>query len=323
MSLQHAAKHLASKGRGPDTELIHMTKGEINSLQTLAKANGGSLTINPHTGLPEAGFLKNMLPMIAGAAAMYFTGGAAAPLIGGLSNAATIGLGIGGLETARTGSLQKGLMAGLGAYGGAGLAGGLMAAGTSGATSAIGASAEKAGEEAAKNAAAQHAAQEAAATEAAKLGAPGIYSNPAISSEVMQQSAREAAANAYLPTAAESAALNSPLTTGISGLGTEAGRSAFGNAVINGGSTVGKLGLAAAAPIVGSALTKTRSAIEGDKSDGVMPQRLVYNPGTTNPATNTITPPPQPDVPGYGNLGQDFGKQQNYFPYAGYQNITA
>jgi len=59
MSLEQAAKHLAAHGRGPDTELVHMTKGEINSLQTLAKANGGSLTINPHTGLAEAGFLSN------------------------------------------------------------------------------------------------------------------------------------------------------------------------------------------------------------------------------------------------------------------------
>ena len=39
MSLQLAAKHLASKGRGPDTELVHMTRGEIAGLQALAKFN--------------------------------------------------------------------------------------------------------------------------------------------------------------------------------------------------------------------------------------------------------------------------------------------
>ena len=53
-----AAQHLASYGRGGDTELVHMTKGEIKGLQALALAHVGSLTINPNTGLAEAGFLK-------------------------------------------------------------------------------------------------------------------------------------------------------------------------------------------------------------------------------------------------------------------------
>jgi hypothetical protein len=96
----------------------------------LALAHGGSLTVNPQTGLPEAGFLKNLLPTLIGAGLMFATGGAAAPGLFGLSNAATIGLGIGGVQALRTGSLRKGLMAGLGAYGGAGLMGGVMGAGT-------------------------------------------------------------------------------------------------------------------------------------------------------------------------------------------------
>jgi hypothetical protein len=121
MSLQLAAKHLASHGRGKDTELIHMDKGEIASLQQIAKANGGSLTINPHTGLPEAGFLSAMLPMIAGAA---LTG-----LSGGVINPMTAGFMVGGLRTAQSGSLKKGIMAGFGAYGGAGLAESFGAAG--------------------------------------------------------------------------------------------------------------------------------------------------------------------------------------------------
>jgi hypothetical protein len=123
MSLQHAAKHLAAHGRGKDTELIHMDKGEIASLQQIAKANGGSLTINPHTGLPEAGFLSAMLPMIAGAGLM---------LIPGMQAMGAAGI-VGALQTARTGSLKQGIMAGLGAYGGAGLAG---SAGTAGASQA-------------------------------------------------------------------------------------------------------------------------------------------------------------------------------------------
>jgi len=58
MSLKHAAQHLSAHGRGPDTTLVHMSKSEVKSLNDLAMAAGGHLTINPHTGLPEAGFLK-------------------------------------------------------------------------------------------------------------------------------------------------------------------------------------------------------------------------------------------------------------------------
>lgn len=144
MTYKHTAKGLASLGRGPDTELVHMTKGEIHGLQKLAMSQGGTLTINPHTGLPEAGFLSSILPMVAGAAAMYFTGGAAAPWIAGMSNAAVIGAGIGGATTLATGSLKKGLMAGLGAYGGAGLAGGIAAAGTGALSAEAGAAAPSA-----------------------------------------------------------------------------------------------------------------------------------------------------------------------------------
>ena len=120
MSLHIAAKHLASKGRDGDTELVHMTKGEIRGLQGLALAAGGSLSINPDTGLVEASFLKRLLPMIAGAGLMMIPG-VGAPLAAGM---------VGGFETLRTGDIGKGLMAGLGAYGGAGLAQGLTTAGT-------------------------------------------------------------------------------------------------------------------------------------------------------------------------------------------------
>ena len=74
MSLQAAAQHLASRGRGPDTTLVHMAPQEVAGLQALAKAHGGTLTINPETGLAEAGFLKNLLPAILGAALTATTG---------------------------------------------------------------------------------------------------------------------------------------------------------------------------------------------------------------------------------------------------------
>jgi len=119
MSLHVAAKHLASRGRNGDSTLVHMSPGEVKGLQALAMAHGGSLSINPDTGLVEASFLKNLLPMIAGAALTPFLGPMGA------------GLAMGGFETLRTGDIGKGLMAGLGAYGGAGLAGNLASAGTS------------------------------------------------------------------------------------------------------------------------------------------------------------------------------------------------
>lgn len=108
------AQELRDQGRGEDSMLVHMTPEEVNSLQGLAMAHGGSLTINPETGLPEAGFLKKLLPTILGAA--LAATGVGAPLAAGLVAAGSV---------AKTGSLKKGLMAGLSAYGGASLAGGL------------------------------------------------------------------------------------------------------------------------------------------------------------------------------------------------------
>lgn len=132
MSLHNLAKELQKKGRGDDRMLVHMTPKEVAGLQAIAKAHGGSLTVNPDTGLVEAGFLKNIMPMVIGAGLTAATGGAAAPWM--------IGLGYGALETARTGDVGRGLMAGLGAYGGAGLAGmaGVGAAGAGGAGAGAG-----------------------------------------------------------------------------------------------------------------------------------------------------------------------------------------
>jgi hypothetical protein len=135
MSLHTLANHLQSAGRGEDKVLVHMTPKEVGGLQSLAMAHGGSLTINPETGLPEAGFLSSILPMIAG----FALGPAGMGItIGGLSSAASAGLVSGALSTVMSGSLKQGLMAGLGAYGGAGLGQGLMAQGAQGAAGAAG-----------------------------------------------------------------------------------------------------------------------------------------------------------------------------------------
>jgi hypothetical protein len=94
-----------------------MTPGEVKGLQAIAMAHGGSLTTNPQTGLPEAGFLSSILPMIAGIALAPATGGASLGITQAWQTAALVG----GLTGLATGSLKKGLLAGLGAYGGAGI----------------------------------------------------------------------------------------------------------------------------------------------------------------------------------------------------------
>jgi len=119
--MNQTAQGLAALGRGPDTQLVHMAPGEVRSLQQLAMAHGGSLTINPETGLPEAGFLSSLLPMLIGGGLTVASGGALSPLMAGLITGGGYGL--------ATGSLKKGLMAGFGAYGGAGLGSALAGAG--------------------------------------------------------------------------------------------------------------------------------------------------------------------------------------------------
>lgn len=114
---------LASLGRNGDSVLVHMNPTEVAGLQSLAMSQGGSLTINPHTGLPEAfslgGFFKSLLPMFVGAA----TGGAGMPLWAGIAAGAATG------AVTNKDPLMGALTGGLGGYGGFGLGQGLFAAG--------------------------------------------------------------------------------------------------------------------------------------------------------------------------------------------------
>jgi hypothetical protein len=131
MSLHKFAEQVASQGRGDDSLLVHMTPDEVQRLQAFAEANGRSLTINPTTGLPEAGFLSDLFKAVAPIALGAFLGPAGMGIsFGGLSSALSAGIATGGITTLATGSLSRGLMAGLGAYGGAGLGESLMGAGT-------------------------------------------------------------------------------------------------------------------------------------------------------------------------------------------------
>lgn len=271
MSLQLAAKHLADKGRGPDSTLVHMSMDELRSLQDLAKAHGGAITINPDTGLPEAGFLSSILPMLAGAA--LTATGVGAPIAA---------LMVGGGMTAATGSLKKGIMAGLGAYGGAGLGAGLMGAGAE----TLGATANAMGVPVATGAGSQTA---MLAAQNQGFGQAGL--------EALGQSAATApGASGFVNTPIES------MTSGAMGLTEAGGREAF---MRNIGGTKGLLisGGAALAPML----------MGGDQqaqAPGIKPTTpttpLQFNPGRVGPT-------PAPDVPGYGNQGQNFGREQRYF----------
>jgi hypothetical protein len=106
------AESLASQGRYGDSMLVHMNPIEVAGLRAAAQKMGGDLTTNPQTGQPEA-----FLPFLLG---MGLQG------LGMSALGAGIATGIG--TAAITGDLGKGALAGLGAFGGAGIGEGLGAA---------------------------------------------------------------------------------------------------------------------------------------------------------------------------------------------------
>jgi len=130
MSILNATQLVQAQGRGNDTQLMHVTPSEVQALQGIAQLHGGSLTRNPQTGLPEAGFLENILPTIVGIGVGFAT---ANPMLGAAA--------AGALGYGTSGSLEKGLIAGLGAFGGASALGSLAGVGAAGAagTGAVGA----------------------------------------------------------------------------------------------------------------------------------------------------------------------------------------
>lgn len=216
MSLQIAAQHMASRGRGPDTQLVHMAPQEVAGLQALAKAHGGSLTINPDTGLPEAGFLSSILPTVIGAGLSIASGGTLTPLMSAMM--------VGGGYGLATGSLSKGLTAGLGAYGGAGLGSALAGAGATQGLMAEGAAAQAAMGEAAnaKDILLARGADTAAAS-------PGMFGNAAANMKNAQ--------------------------AGLAGLTSEAGRGAF-MGQIGGGKGLMQAGMMAASPMLAAPVTQ-------------------------------------------------------------------
>jgi len=202
--MKELAQGIASLGRGPDTELVHMTKGEIAAMQRLAMANGGSLTINPHTGLPEAGFLSSILPMLATAVASYFGGPMAGAAVGGA---------LGAVTNKRNPLLGAGLGA-LGGYGSGNISNMLTGAGETVANTANTEMANTLGQKAAETAVPNEVArmvstnpefanmgmtpQEYAALAEKTGGVSGLSSTPE-EIAALQNSARVYAANAYVP----------------------------------------------------------------------------------------------------------------------------
>lgn len=224
MSLHVLANHMAAHGRGPDSMLVHMSPQEVQSLQELAMKNGGSLTINPQTGLPEAGFLDSILPVIAGIAL--------GPAGFGLLSAGMAGAAVGGVTALATGSLEKGLMAGMGAYGGAGLGEALMGS-AAGATTA--------------ELAAKSAVEDQSMAEASRLAGKEIAAQTPF-----QQ-----------------------ISTGVQGLGTEAGRTGALDAV-GGGMGALKYGAAAIAPIMADQMVQTTTQAPSTNTGYI--RQKVYDP---------------------------------------------
>ena len=265
MSLAVLADHLASKGRNGDTMLVHMTPEEVHGLHALALAHGGQLTINPETGLPEANFLKKMLPMIAGMALNFIAPGVGTAIGGmlGVSGAVGTGIAVGGLTGLATGSLKQGIMAGLGAYGGAGLAEGLIGASSAGASTA--------------------------AAEAAKAASEQLVRDNAMAASVGADLVTGSAADKFVQDAASKAYSNfaaQPLMAQAKG--------SFGALKDAGGlSSLLRPAMAAAAPVVADAMVPTTTAMPtGQRYQGTI------RPYRFDPYTRTWTAQPTyPAVP--------------------------
>lgn len=319
MSLKHAAQHLAAHGRGDDKVLVHMTHGELKSLNDLAMAHGGHLTINPHTGLPEAGFLKAMLPMVIGAGLAAATAGTSMAL-----SPAMAGLIVGGGYTAATGSLKQGLMAGLGAYGGAGMGSSLAASGTATGTNLANAEATAAGttgaeaEVAKQNAlAAQQQAQNAAKAtmtpqqiEQAAASQIKPYT-PAQVAEMSENLGNQAgmkisSANPYASpfNTGTQTALANPVSTGFN---TATGSLQGAKDFVMANKT--PLATAGVSALVNTDEKKPTST----PTDADQGQRYNFLANPTPAATGAV---PNPNIPSYEQMmrnPQNFGAEQRYF----------
>jgi len=272
----YSAQQLASMGRGNDSMLVHMTPREVGGLQALAMAQGGSLSINPKTGLPEAGFLDRLLPTLIGAGLTFFSGGMIDPI-----TAAGI---VGGGETIRTGDLGKGFMAGLGAFGGGGLGSALTGAGSLGAQAAAGQTAGIAGTDAASQAA-----------KSIMSGGPNTLLNqgflgttPQVGTDVAAEAAKGIMAPQGIPAATKFTDLPflDQAKSSLATLGQPGGLSNLGNNLI--GQYGGKYGaMAAAYPLVSEIMrppdVKFPEQEKYEAKPPALPMPRLYNPIQKDP----------------------------------------
>jgi hypothetical protein len=266
--------------------LVHMTPGEVNSLQGLAMATGGSLTINPHTGLPEAGWLGKLLPTILGAA--LAATGVGAPLAAGI---------VGAGQFARTGSLKKGLMAGLGAFGGAGMAGMAGVGGKLAGGNAFGLLGDKAGMFGANMG--QGISQAGNVANIAKMGSTPIENAVNVTANTGTQAG-------FSP--AVQGALNSAPTAAGAGAGAGAGgyTGAFSDAVIPG---IGKT--ASAGALAPSGYTGAFSNAAGAGLNPVQTQAVLGGGALGSGTQAALTGMAQPATTGAqftGGMGSRFGQ---------------
>lgn len=305
MSLEIYAKHIAEKGRGPDDTLVHMSRDEVKSLNDLAMAHGGHLTINPETGLPEAGFLSMLLPVIAGAA-LGPAGFSAAE--------AGLAVGAGSMLLNPKAGLMGAISAGMGAYGGAGLGDALAQQGMEQAT--------------AKKLADDQIYQQMQ-TRATDLG-----SEAAMETARATGPAQLATAQSYVPqmqgVSGDISSYANNIKTGLAptdylgkldmmGQGV---KSAFTDpngfsSVYNklGDTTMSRIGTltSLAAPAIAQQPKDKSVAPVVDKDMG---QRYSYSSGMAKPL-------PAPDIPSYDVIQQgNFGKEQNYYPNQGYTKVS-
>jgi len=280
MSLHDIAKKVQSKGRNSDKVLVHMTPEELGGLQHLAMAHGGSLTINPETGLVEAGFLKKILPMVAGAVLT--------PLTGGLINPMNAGLIIGGIGAVRKGmkggslkeSLMSGVKAGMSGYGGAGIGSSLASMGSK-------TLANKAAEEAVKKTAG------ISATAGRKaLGSGVTEALSSTPSEILGRYSGEAGRQGL-----------SNIGSGIKALGQKGGLSNFGTGVMN---SVGMTGVGGILSGVTNALTPSQ------KAAGMTPESVADNMQYTPP--NPTMRKPVFNAREFDPMTGEGSQESNYFP---------
>jgi len=128
MDSKKQAQGIASLGRYGDTTLMHMRPDEVEQLTAISRANGGDITINPETGMPEAflgNFLGALAPFAAGIGANALLPGAGSafatnnPFLYKYAIPAAAGIGAKAVVNGGDLSAMDVLSGGFGGYGGA------------------------------------------------------------------------------------------------------------------------------------------------------------------------------------------------------------